>query len=72
MQEQRHFQQNAKNEQDQYVNRRLLLEEINHAAMLLIKFDFSKANVIAIITRKNQLVTTYLFPMLGHKLITPV
>src|SRR5690349_4508181 len=66
------LEQETKNEQDRNVGRRLLFKNCNHAAMLLIKFDFSKANVIAEITGNDYLRSTYLLTIFGKKLITLV
>jgi hypothetical protein len=40
--------------------------------MLLIKFDFSKANVIAIITGNDHLAGAHLLAEFGKELVTPV
>ena len=63
-QKQRHLNEQPKDEQQYKVGRRFLFKEGNHTSMLLIKFDFSKANVIAVVTRQNQLTAANLFSKL--------
>src|SRR5436305_10707924 len=70
--EDRQLEQETKNEQDRNVGRRLLFKNCNHAAMLLIKFDFSKANKIAKITGDDDLGSTHLLSIFGKKLVALV
>ena len=58
-------------EQHQNVSRVFLSKNSDHGygcmLVLLVKLDFGKTHSISIEARDNHLVSTYLFPVLGHE-----